>query len=111
MNLSLKIDVFQYFEKNRKKGAIFHKAMKEYSLNYDDLILLHDFYGSETIMDVGSGSGYLLEKILLKYHHIKEGFLFDLPSIIKNAQISIKNTKVKSKIRFISGDFFNKIPI
>ncbi len=105
------LDVFQYLEKNKEKGAIFHKAMKEYSLDYDNLILLHDFYGSKTIMDVGGGSGHLLEKILLKCHHIKEGYLFDLPSIIKNAQISIKNTKIKSRIKFISGDFFNKIPI
>lgn len=105
------LDVFQYFEKNKEKAAIYHKAMKEYSLDYDNLILLHDFYGSKTIMDVGGGSGHLLEKILIKYHHIKEAFLFDLPSIIENAPITIKDEKIKSKIKFISGDFFNEIPI
>jgi ubiquinone/menaquinone biosynthesis C-methylase UbiE len=104
-------DIFQYFEKNEKKGIIFHKAMKEYSLDYDDLIFLHDFYGSETIMDVGGGSGYLLKKILTTYPHIKEAVLFDLPSIIQIAQSSLEDKNLKSKIKFISGDFFNKIPL
>jgi len=105
------LDVFQYFEMNKEKGAIFHKAMKEYGVDYDDLLLLHDFNDTKTIMDVGGGSGHLLEKILIKNYHIKEAFLFDLPTIIENAQTSIKDDKIKSKIKFISGDFLNKIPI
>jgi len=105
------LDVFQYFEKNKEKGAIFHKAMNEYGEDYDDLLLLHDFKGTKIIMDVGGGSGHLLEKILIKNYHIKEAFLFDLPGIIENTQTSIKNDKIKSKIKFISGDFLNKIPI
>jgi len=105
------LDVFQYFEMNKEKGAIFHKAMKEYSVDYDDLLLLHDFNDTKTIMDVGGGSGHLLEKILIKNYHIKEAFLFDLPTVFENAQTSIKDDKIKSKIKFISGDFFNEIPI
>ena len=105
------LDVFQYFEKNKEKGAVFHKAMKEYSIDYYDLLLLHDFNDTKTIMDAGGGSGHLLEKILIKNYHIKEAFLFDLPTIIENAQTSIKDDKIKSKIKFISGDFLNEIPI
>ena len=101
------LDVFQYFDKNKEKGAIFHKAMKEYSEDYDDLFLLYKFKDTKIIMDVGGGSGVLLEKILNENHHIKEAFLFDLPIIIENTQTSIRNDKIK----FISGDFFNKIPI
>ncbi len=104
-------DVFQYFNKNKDKGVIFHKAMKEYGVDYDDLLLLHDFNETKTIMDVGGGSGPLLEKILIKNDHIEEAFLFDLPTIIENAQNSIKDDKIKSKIKFISGDFLNEIPI
>jgi len=85
--------------------------MKEYGEDYDDLLLLHDFNDTKIIMDVGGGSGHLLEKILIKNHQIKEAFLFDLPMIIENTQTSIKNDKIKSKIKFISGDFLNKIPI
>jgi len=105
------LDIFQYFEKNKEKSAIFHEAMKEYGEDYDDLLLLHDFNDTKDILDVGGGSGHLLEKILVKNSHIKEAFLFDLPLIIENAQTSIKNDKIKSKIKFISGDFLNKIPI
>ncbi len=105
------LDVFQYFEKNKEKGVIFHKAMKEYSIDYDDLLLLHDFNDIETIMDVGGGTGHLLEKILIKNYHVKEAVLFDLPTVIENAQTSIKDDKIRSKIKFISGDFLNEIPI
>ena len=104
-------DVFQYFEKNKEKGTIFHKAMKEYGVDYDDLLLLHNFNDTKTIMDVGGGSGHLLEKILIKNFQIKEAFLFDLPTVIENAQTSMKDDKIKSKIKFISGDFLNEIPI
>ncbi len=105
------LDVFQYFEKNKEKGAIFHKAMKEYSVDYDDLLLLHDFNNTKTILDVGGGSGHLLEKILTKNYHIKEAFLFDLPKVLEIAEASIKDNKIKSKIKFISGDFLNEIPL
>jgi len=105
------LGVFQYFNKHKEKGAIFHKAMKEYSLDYDELILLYDFSGSEIIMDVGGGSGQLLEKILNKYHHIKKAILFDLTSIIEDAQIAIKNSEVKSKINFVAGNFFDSISV
>ena len=105
------LNVFQYFEKNKEKGEIFQKAMKEYGVDYDDLLLLYDFNDIKTIMDVGGGSGHLLEKILIKNHHIKEAFLFDLPNVIEKAQTSIKNDKIKSKIKFISGDFLNEISI
>ncbi len=105
------LDVFQYYEKNKEKGVIFHKAMKEYSVDYDDLLNLYDFKDSKTIMDVGGGSGHLLEKILINNYDIKEAFLFDLPRVIEKAQTSIKNAKIKSKIKFISGDFLNEIPI
>ena len=104
-------DVFQYFANNKEKGAIFNKAMKEYSIDYDSLLLLHDFNDSITIMDVGGGSGHLLEKILNQNNHVKEAILFDLPGIIKNAKISIIDQKIKSKIQFISGDFLHDIPI
>jgi len=105
------LDIFQYFEKNKGKGAIFHKTMKEYSEDYDYLLLLHDFNNTKIIMDIGGGSGHLLEKILTKNHHIKQAFLFDLPMIIENTQTSLKNDKIKAKIKFISGDFLDKIPI
>ena len=105
------LDIFPYFDKNKEKGAIFHEAMKEYGEDYDNLLLLHYFNGTKSIMDVGGGSGHLLEKILLKNSHIKEAVLFDLPMIIENAQASLKNDEIISKIKFISGDFLNKIPI
>ena len=103
------LDVFHYFNQNKERGIIFNKAMKEYSSDYDKMISLYDFSNSKTVMDIGGGSGYILENILEKNRNIEKVILFDLPSVIENTQNSFKNTNVKSKMKYIAGDFFDDI--
>lgn len=106
-----KEEVFHYFDTNKEKGVIFNKAMAEYGLDYDKLLNPYDFKESSIIMDVGGGTGHLLEKILIKFENIKKGILFDLPSVIENAIRSIKKEEISNKIEFVPGDFFYNIPI
>ena len=106
-----KEEIFHYFNTNEEKGVILNKAMAEYGLDYDKLLNLYDFKESSIIMDVGGGSGHLLEKILKKFENIKKGILFDLPSVIENAMTSINMEEISNKIEFVPGDFFDKIPI
>jgi len=104
------LEIFKYFDNNYEKGAIINKAMKEYSMDYDELLDLYDFSDLKIIMDIGAGSGILLEKILKKNKNITIAKLFDLPSIVENAEKSIKNFGIKPKIKFIGGNFFDEIP-
>ena len=104
-------DVFHYFNANKKRGAIFNKAMAEYGVDYDELLELYDFKDSRVVMDVGGGSGHLLEKLLNKFETIGKGVLFDLTSVINNTTRSNPSEVFSTKIEFLTGDFFEAIPM
>ncbi len=104
------LEIFKYFDMNKEKGAIFSKAMEAYSMDYDELVDLYDFSLSRTILDVGGGSGILLEKILKKNKNVERAKLFDLPSIVDNTKRTIQDFEIKQKFEFIGGNFFDKIP-
>ncbi|MHA1275146.1 MAG: methyltransferase, partial [Promethearchaeota archaeon] len=61
--------------------------------------------------DVGGGTGKLLAKILIHNKNIEKGILFDLHSVIKNAKKTFNDLNLKSRMEYISGDFFEKIPV
>ena len=105
------MDLFHYFDKNKEKKLIYDKAMEEYSFDYDNLLELYDFNDTKIILDIGGGSGKLLTKILKKNKKVSKGILFDLPNSIENAQKLLKDSDFYNKLEFISGDFFEKIPI
>ncbi len=104
------LEIFKYFDTNKEKGAIFSRAMEEYSMDYNELVDLYDFSHSRALMDVGGGSGILLEKILKKNTKIKQAKLFDLPSIVENTKSTFQNPELLPKMKFIGGTFFYKIP-
>jgi len=103
--------IFDYLNAYEEKGEIFNKAMKAYSLDYDNLIKTYDFSSTKVIMDVGGGTGHLLIKILNQNDYIKKGILLEMPTVIENAQRLIENKpiSIKERFKFISGDFFEEI--
>jgi len=105
------VPFFDYCIKNKEKGEIYNKAMKEYNFDYDEIISLYDFSNTSRLLDVGGGAGGLLSKILSKFENIKEGILFDLPSVIKSAEREIQNLPISHKIKVESGDFFKRIGV
>ncbi len=104
-------EIFSYLNNNKDKYLIYNEAMKEYNLDYDNILLNYDFSDTEIILDVGGGSGNLLVKILQNNKNIKKGILFDLPTVINKAKETIKDDSIKRKIKFISGNFFEDIPV
>jgi hypothetical protein len=105
------LDVFRYFNENKEKGIIFNRAMNEYSSDYDEFLSYYDFSESKIILDVGGGHAYILKNILKRYPNIKNAIIFDLPTIIEDAKFSIKEPKIKSKIKFVAGNFLDDIPL
>ena len=75
------------------------------------MIKSYDFSSTKVILDIGGGTGRLLHKILTENDHIKKGILFELPSVIENAQQIIINKQTRRRIQFISGNFFEEIPV
>ncbi|MFW9882392.1 MAG: methyltransferase [Candidatus Thorarchaeota archaeon] len=102
--------IFHYFNTNKERGLIFDKAMKAYTSDYNEVINQYDFSNSKIVMDVGGGTGHLLEKILLLNINIKNGILFEMPTVINNIEKSIFNKSVREKIELVLGNFFEKVP-
>ena len=105
------LSIFEYFDAHKEKGRIFNEAMKAYSLDYENIIKLYNFSDTRIIMDVGGGSGSLLKKILSQNDYIEKGILFELSSTIENAKKTHLKQTLRKKIEFISGDFFEELPV
>lgn len=104
-------DFFNYCSKNKEKGRIYNEAMREYSHDYSSLIELFSFPKTNIIMDVGGSTGHLLAKILEKNRQIEKGILFEIPFVIEEAKIILKDSIIKEKLEFVSGNFFEDIPV
>jgi len=85
--------------------------MKEYGVDYDNVVDNLELLDIKTIMDVGGGIGTLLLKILIKYNNIKKAILLDLPSIISHAKKYLYDINMLNKIQIIHANFFEKIPV
>lgn len=102
---------FEYLARNEEKAKIYNKAMERYGKDQHELLELHDFSKSKTIVDVGGGNGHLLMKIMKRDRSIKKGILFDLPEIIRYSKTSNLNDENITKIDYIGGNFFDEIPV
>ncbi|MBA7641311.1 hypothetical protein ES703_48988 [subsurface metagenome] len=102
--------IFDYFNEKKERGSIFNMAMNAYNSDYDEIIKYYDFSNSKIIMDVGGGTGHLLEKILHQNDNIEKGVLFELSSTIDNTKKTYLKKSLRQKIEFISGNFFEEIP-
>jgi len=100
---------FSWLEDNAIRAYNYQKAMESYAKrDYQFITDVYNFSNIKCLMDVGGGSGILLDYILEKNHKIK-GILFEQKKSIKAAKASKLKNKL-NRCEFISGDFFNEIP-
>lgn len=93
---------FDYLNNHPKKLEDYHKAMYEYARDdYKTFPEKINFSKYNTVMDVGGGSGTLLNTIKTQFPNI-QCILFDLEEVIKNVTFD--------EIEKISGSFFEPIP-
>lgn len=96
-------EYFNYISNNREKAEICNKARETYSADYLHLLNEYDFNAAKIILDVGGGSGRLLDSVLKNNPHVGRGILLDLPGIIRN---NSSRTKLDPRIQFVMADFF-----
>jgi len=77
---------FDYMGTDPRFNKIFNRAMFDFSTITMEKILekYNGFEGLKTVVDVGGGTGAMLNMIIAKYPSIK-GINFDLPHVIKDA--------------------------
>jgi len=100
-----KTNYFKYLQQNQEKLKNYHLALQEYAKDdYKNITEIHDFSKHNKIIDVGGSLGILMNFIKTNYPYI-DCYVFDLEEVIQLA-----NCKIKNRINFISGNFFENIP-
>ena len=69
----------------------------------------YDFSEFHTVVDVGGGIGNLLTTILDKCPGPR-GVLFDLPDVVREANLLIQRRGLSGRITVVGGDFFESVP-
>jgi len=102
---------FGHLERDPQAAAVFNDAMVEQTrLVASELVRAYPFGEARRIVDVGGGFGALLAAVL-NAHSGVHGVLFDLPHAIEGARRHLANVRVAQRCDFVSGDFFESIPV
>ena len=97
---------FDYLEKNKEAGGIFHRGMSSLSdLENAPLAGAYDWKGVRLIVDVAGGHGGLLIEAL-KLAPQAKGILFDAAHVLKDARVN----EEKGRWTSVEGDFFKSVP-
>lgn len=97
---------FDYLEKNKEAGAIFHRGMSSLSdLENAPIAGAYDWMGVKTIVDVAGGHGGLLIEAL-KLAPQAKGVLFDAAHVLKDARVN----EEAGRWQCVEGDFFKTVP-
>jgi SAM-dependent methyltransferase len=101
---------FQYMMKHPLRHGIYDTAMGNFGRGEAEaMVHAYDFSPFQTVVDVGGGSGLLLDAIL-NHHPGVQGILFDLPAVADRAKNIISSSGLPARCRIEGGDFFSSVP-
>ena len=102
--------LFEYFEMHPERRAIFDRSQDMgLDLEIPELLEYINLRNSETIVDIGGGSGHLLMHMLEKWPESR-GILFDLPVATEIAQQRLHACGKADCFEIVAGDFFKTLP-
>ncbi|WP_240630786.1 acetylserotonin O-methyltransferase [Mycolicibacterium sp. GF69] len=101
---------WDYLEKDRDLAQVFNNAMTATSGITNEIALnQYDFTDFKLIVDVGGGHGQLLSTIMLRAPQAR-GVVYDLPSVVSDADTTFKAAGVSHRCTAESGSFFDRVP-
>jgi len=101
------MSVFEWYQQNPDRGAIFDGAMGDHSrAQIDALLTAYDFSGITHLVDVGGGRGLLLQKVLAAYPAL-QGIVFDQPQVVAPVVVP---PELAGRLSVQGGDFFAAVP-
>ncbi|MCL4119347.1 UNVERIFIED_CONTAM: hypothetical protein GTU68_030704 [Idotea baltica] len=74
------------------------------SLVAQDTLRMANFYGINTLLDIGGGSGAFLKAVLQRYPKMN-AMLFDLPEVIPAAHSNFRQSGLESRVSLRPGSF------
>ncbi|WP_280887032.1 methyltransferase [Streptomyces sp. LBL] len=100
------IDIFSQLRENPSLLAIFTRAMTDFVHAFKmPTVGAFDFSNANTVVDLGGGSGVLLQAILEKNSHLR-GVLFELPEVAELATAKLADAEILKRCDIVSGDIF-----
>jgi hypothetical protein len=103
---------FEWHQKHPEYYQLFSDAMREFSVLVDGpIVAACDLAGTRTLADIGGGRGSLLATIL-RAHPDLRGTLFDVPSVLAEAQQGgpLAESGIAERCQLIAGSFFDDLP-
>jgi ubiquinone/menaquinone biosynthesis C-methylase UbiE len=105
--------LFEYVRKNPQYGAIFNRAMTDYSLVETEWALTalanEDFSKIHTLCDVGGGHGHLAS--LLSAYPGLQATVLDMPEVIgETDRLWAPKLGLTQRCRYHGGDMFSEVP-
>ncbi len=102
--------LFGYLQCTPEAAETFNKGMSDVaSLLAYAVLLVYDFSGISSLVDIGGGHGTFLRTIL-QLHPEMKGTVFDLISTIEQAKQRFNGDPCGNRIAVIGGDFFHSVP-
>jgi C-methyltransferase len=103
-------EAFDYLKDEPELAKVFNDAMTTLSgLAAVAVVAGYDFGRYRTIVDVGGGHGSLLSAILAATPNAR-GVLFDLPDVVAEALVLLREQGVEDRVRVEGGSFFDSVP-
>ncbi|HWI79986.1 MAG TPA: methyltransferase [Ramlibacter sp.] len=103
-------DNFSELPEDPRAAAVFHQAMVAVTRRVAMQVLqVIDFGATETVVDVGGGSGEFAIA-LLNAHPMMQGIVFDLEHAREGALLQFNKASVAERCRFAAGSFFDAVP-
>ena len=101
--------IWEYFQKNPDRGAIFDAMMDVFHGHETPAIAAaYDFSAWPVIVDIAGGDGHLLSTVLRQNPECR-GILFDLPDVASRTGASFQDDPISERCDFVAGDFFEAI--
>ena len=111
---ALGMPFFAYLERHPETGVSFSRAVRTSGLHginrlAETVVEVFDLTNVSRIVDVGGGSGALIEA-LLKAHPQATGVFFDRPKVVAEARNRLSKGPLAGRCEFVEGDFFEAVP-
>jgi hypothetical protein len=101
---------FEHLAADPEREAAFQASMADRARREAaDVVAVYDFAGLRELVDVGGGSGVLLEAILRATPGLS-GVLVDRPKAVELAQRRLAAAGLDDRSRCVTGDFFAHLP-
>jgi ubiquinone/menaquinone biosynthesis C-methylase UbiE len=102
-------ELFSYLQQTTEAGEIFQASMSARSrVEAEAMVRAVDLSLYETIVDIGGGTGVLLERVLRAAPRSR-GVLFDLPAVVERARDRLAGSEIANRMMFVEGDFFQAV--